>query len=127
MTRLGLTLRYVAWWIAIAVAALLWRMLSDAAAIAQHSRDSIASWAGMEVLINDWPAFNPANWDVVYWLALAAILPTLALPCASAIFSDRRPRLAMQLAIATILLSPALYAGVVLQAPYWPLWTDIGN
>ena len=120
MTRLGLALRYTAWWVALAVAALLWRALGKAADLAEQIRDFLAKQSALGNFF-DWTNPTPADWDIVYWLVFAAMLPTLALPCASAVFSNRRPRLAMHLATAAILLAPALYVGVGLSAPSWPL------
>jgi hypothetical protein len=122
MTRrtVALALRYIAWWIAIPVAWLLCRALGTSADIAQQQRDFLAKLSPNIILC--FPTSTPEDWDRVFWLALAVILPTIILPCAAAIFSDRQPGLAILLSTAVILLAPASYLAIGHWAPTWPLF-----
>src|SRR4051812_17898569 len=106
MSRLigGLPLRVAAWIVAITVTVLLWMLTKR-----------------LDFAIYCWPSSPEASsWKLVRLFALAAMLPTLALPASATLSSERRSRQATLLAVATIVISPVSCIVLYRLAPAWP-------
>jgi hypothetical protein len=106
MTRLtgSLALRVAAWSVAIAVTTLLW-------ALAER----------LDYAIYCFPStLGSSSWKLVRLITFAAMLPTVALPVAATLLSNRRPRPSARLAIAAIVLLPVVCIVLYQWAPVWP-------